>query len=52
VRAAELLAQRGQVSEALALFREAKQWQAMHSLIRQYAQEWTREGRTQATRPR
>ena len=48
VRAAELLAQRGQVSEALALFRDAGEWEAMRLLIRAHALEWARQGRAQA----
>ncbi|HWZ72698.1 MAG TPA: BTAD domain-containing putative transcriptional regulator [Casimicrobiaceae bacterium] len=47
-RAAELLAERGQVSDALALFRDAGEWQAMHSLIRANALDWARQGRAQA----
>jgi len=48
VRAAELLAARGQVSDALALFRDAGEWEAMRSLIRAHALEWARQGRAQA----
>jgi len=47
-RAATLLAARGQVSEALALFRDAGEWEAMRSLIRANALEWARQGRAQA----
>ncbi len=47
-RAAELLAGRGQVSDALALFRDAREWEAMRSLIRANALEWARQGRSQA----
>ncbi len=47
-RAAELLAARGQVSEALALFRDAGDWEAMRSLIHTHALEWARQGRSQA----
>jgi len=46
-RAAELLAERGQVSDALALFRDAGEWEAMRSLIRANALEWARQGRAQ-----
>jgi LuxR family transcriptional regulator, maltose regulon positive regulatory protein len=48
VRAAELLSGRGQVSDALALFRDAGEWEAMRSLIRANALDWAREGRAQA----
>ncbi len=48
VRAAELLAGRGQVSDALALFRDAGEWEAMRSLIRANALDWARQGRAQA----
>jgi LuxR family maltose regulon positive regulatory protein len=47
-RAASLLAERGQVSDALALFRDASDWEAMRSLIRANALEWARQGRAQA----
>ncbi|HEX4523902.1 MAG TPA: hypothetical protein VH704_10315, partial [Casimicrobiaceae bacterium] len=47
-RAAELLAERGQVSDALALFRDAAEWESMRSLIRAHALEWARQGRAQA----
>ena len=47
-RAAELLAERGQVSDALALFHEAGEWEAMHALIRANALDWARQGRAQA----
>ena len=47
-RAAELLAERGQVSDALALFKEAGEWEAMHALIRANALDWARQGRAQA----
>jgi len=47
-RAAELLAARGQVSDALALYREAGEWEAMHALIRANALDWARQGRAQA----
>jgi ATP/maltotriose-dependent transcriptional regulator MalT/DNA-binding SARP family transcriptional activator len=45
VHAAELLAKRGQVSDALGLFRDAGEWEAMRSLIRTHALEWARQGR-------
>ena len=47
-RAAELLAARGQVSEALALFRDAGDFEAMRALIHAHALEWARQGRSQA----
>jgi ATP/maltotriose-dependent transcriptional regulator MalT/DNA-binding SARP family transcriptional activator len=47
-RAAELLAARGQISDALALFRDAGEWESMRSLIRAHALEWARQGRAQA----
>jgi ATP/maltotriose-dependent transcriptional regulator MalT/DNA-binding SARP family transcriptional activator len=47
-RAAELLAERGQVSEALALFKDAGEWDAMRTLIRANALDWVRQGRAQA----
>jgi ATP/maltotriose-dependent transcriptional regulator MalT/DNA-binding SARP family transcriptional activator len=48
IRAAELLAARGQVGEALALFRDTQSWEAMRQLIRAHALEWARQGRAQA----
>ena len=45
--AANLLAKRGQASEALALFRDAREWEPMRSLIRAHALEWARQGRAQ-----
>ena len=47
-RAGQLLAERGQISEALALFRDASEWDAMRSLIHAHALEWARQGRAQA----
>src|SRR5437667_1887033 len=47
VRAAELLAKRGQVSDALGLFRDAGEWEDMRSLICTHALEWARQGRAQ-----
>lgn len=47
-RAAQLLAERGNVSEALALYRDAGDWTAMCTLIRTNALEWARQGRSQA----
>jgi ATP/maltotriose-dependent transcriptional regulator MalT/DNA-binding SARP family transcriptional activator len=44
-RAAELLAERGQVADALSLFRDAGEWEAMRALIRAHALEWARQGR-------
>jgi ATP/maltotriose-dependent transcriptional regulator MalT/DNA-binding SARP family transcriptional activator len=46
-QAAKLLAGRGQVGEALAIFRDAGEWETMHSLIRTHALEWARQGRAQ-----
>ena len=48
VRAAELLIQRGQIGEAMALFRDAGEWESMRTLIRANALEWARQGRAQA----
>ena len=47
-RVAHLLAARGQESEALALFRDAGDFDAMRDLIRAHALEWARQGRAQA----
>lgn len=47
-RAARLLAARGQQSEALALFRDAGDFEAMRDLIHAHALEWARQGRAQA----
>ena len=47
-RAAHLLSARGQPSEALALFRDAGEWEPMRSLIHKHALEWARQGRAQA----
>ncbi len=47
-RAAALLAARGEASEALQLFREAGDWDAMRQLIRMHALDWARQGRGQA----
>lgn len=47
-RTARLLAQRGNVSEALALYRQAGDWDTMRALIRAHALEWARQGRSQA----
>jgi ATP/maltotriose-dependent transcriptional regulator MalT/DNA-binding SARP family transcriptional activator len=47
-RAAGLLAGRGNVSEALALYREAGEWDTMRTLIRANALDWARQGRAQA----
>jgi len=46
-RAAGLAAERGQVSEALALFRDAGEWEAMRTLLRANALDWARQGRAQ-----
>ena len=46
--AAELLSARGQVSDALALFKVAGEWAEMHALIRANALDWARQGRAQA----
>ena len=47
-RAAALLAARGQVSDALALYRDAAEWESMRTLIRANALDWARQGRAQA----
>ncbi|MFO1303200.1 MAG: BTAD domain-containing putative transcriptional regulator [Burkholderiales bacterium] len=46
--AAGLMAARGQSGEALALFREAGDFEAMRELIHAHALEWARQGRGQA----
>ncbi len=46
-RAAELLSARGEASEALALFRDAGDFEAMRALILANALEWARQGRAQ-----
>ena len=48
VRAAALLAERRQVSEALTLYRDAREWEPMRLLIHAHALEWARQGRAQA----
>ena len=48
VRAAALLAERGQVVDALALFRDAGEWEAVRSLVLANALDWARQGRAQA----
>lgn len=48
VRAAELLAKRGQAAEALELYCEAGEWEAMRAVIGAHALEWARQGRAQA----
>ena len=47
-RAATLVAERGQVSDALKLYKDVGEWEAMRSLIRAHALEWARQGRAQA----
>ena len=47
-RAAQLLAERGDVTEALALYRDAGDWEQMRTLIRANALDWARQGRAQA----
>jgi ATP/maltotriose-dependent transcriptional regulator MalT/DNA-binding SARP family transcriptional activator len=47
-RAANLLSARGQQGEALALFRDAGDWESMRSVIHAHASEWVRQGRAQA----
>ena len=47
-RAGHLVSSRGQQSEALALFRDAGEWEEMRSLILAHALEWARQGRAQA----
>jgi LuxR family maltose regulon positive regulatory protein len=46
-QAAALLAERGQVSDALALYRDAGAWEPMRALILANALDWAREGRAQ-----
>ena len=48
VRAAQLLGERGEISDALTLYRDANDWSAMRSLIHAHALEWARQGRAQA----
>ena len=48
VHAARLLAERGLVSESLALYRDAGEWEPMRALIRANALDWSRQGRAQA----
>ena len=47
-RAAQLLAARGNVSDALGLYRDAHDWQSLSGLIRANALDWARQGRSQA----
>ena len=47
-RAARLLEARGEADDALVLYREAADWEAMRRLIRANALEWARHGRAQA----
>jgi hypothetical protein len=46
-RAAGLLAGRGQLSDALALFRDVGEWESMRALIHANALDWARQGRAQ-----
>jgi ATP/maltotriose-dependent transcriptional regulator MalT/DNA-binding SARP family transcriptional activator len=46
-RAGELLSRRGEVSQALALLRDAGEWEAMRTLVRAHALDWARQGRAQ-----
>jgi ATP/maltotriose-dependent transcriptional regulator MalT len=46
-QAGHLLAARGMPSEALALFRDAGEWEGMRTLIHAHALEWARQGRAQ-----
>jgi len=48
MRAGHLLAARGLISEALALFRDAREWEEMRKLILEHALDWARQGRSQA----
>jgi ATP/maltotriose-dependent transcriptional regulator MalT/DNA-binding SARP family transcriptional activator len=48
IRAAHLVSARGAESDALALFRDAGEWNAMRELIHAHALEWARQGRGQA----
>ena len=47
-RAGHLVAARGEQSAALALFRDAGEWEAMRTLVHAHALEWARQGRAQA----
>ena len=47
-RAGHLVSARGLQSEALALFRDAGEWEDMRKLILAHALEWARQGRAQA----
>jgi LuxR family maltose regulon positive regulatory protein len=47
VRVARLLAERGQAADALELYSEAGDWEAMHAVISAHALEWARQGRAQ-----
>jgi LuxR family transcriptional regulator, maltose regulon positive regulatory protein len=47
-RTGRLLSARGLQSEALALFRDAGEWEEMRKLILAHALEWARQGRAQA----
>ena len=47
-RAGHLLSARGLISEALALFRDAGEWQEIRTLVLAHALEWARQGRAQA----
>jgi len=48
VRAGHLVAARGLISEALALFRDAGEWEGMRKLILEHALDWARQGRSEA----
>ncbi|HET7032834.1 MAG TPA: hypothetical protein VFJ48_06890, partial [Casimicrobiaceae bacterium] len=47
-RAGHLVSARGLISEALALFRDAGEWEEIRKLILAHALEWARQGRAQA----
>src|SRR5262249_49116081 len=48
IRAGHLVAARGLTSDALALFRDAAEWEEMRKLILEHALDWARQGRSQA----
>lgn len=47
-QAAQLLADRGEIVDALGLYRDAGEWRAMRNLVHAHALEWARQGRSQA----
>lgn len=48
VRTAQLLAARGEAADALELYREAGEWDAMRAVVCANALDWARQGRAQA----